>query len=141
MHPLKLIGRIINTYAQLVKIAPTTIAVETVAFQEFFKDVLKKEAASIGIPLAVKELRNTAPKALRIDSIAPLIVDETIAIHATDHLLIEELESYPLGGHDDLLDALEMAWRIYRSGGNINYKDVREKLKQRNFSQFRHRYA
>ena len=141
MSPVKLIGRIIASYARFSKIAPTTIAVETVAFQEFFKDVLKKEAASIGIPLAVKELRNTAPKALRIDSIAPLITDETILIHQTDDLLIEELESYPLAAHDDLLDALEMAYRIFRSGGNFNYKTVREKLHQRNFAQFKRRYV
>ncbi len=141
MSPVKLIGRIIATYARFSKIAPTTMAVEIVQFQEFFKDVLKKEATSIGIPLAVKELRNTAPKGLRIDSIAPLVTDETILIHQADSLLIEELESYPLAAHDDLLDALEMAYRIFRSGGNFDYKAVREKLKKRNFGQFKQRYA
>ncbi|WP_281064652.1 hypothetical protein [Abyssogena phaseoliformis symbiont] len=40
--------------------------------------MLKKEAKSIDIPLSVKELRNTAPKVLRIDSIAPLVNDGTI---------------------------------------------------------------
>ncbi len=141
MSPVKLIPRIIATYAKYSKIAPTTMAVETVAFQEFFKDVLKKEAASIGIPLSVKELRNTAPKALRIDSIAPLINDGTILIHQADNLLIEELETYPSSAHDDLLDALEMAYRIFRSGGNINYKEVREKLKKKNFGRFKNKYA
>lgn len=141
MSPVKLIPRIIATYARFSKIAPTTMAVETVQFQEFFKDVLKKEAVSIGIPLSVKELRNTAPKALRIDSIAPLINDGTILIHQSDHLLIEELETYPSAAHDDLLDALEMAYRIFRSGGQVDYKGVREKLKKRDFSRFKNRYA
>lgn len=141
MSPVKLIPRIIATYARFSKIAPTTMAVEVVQFQEFFKDVLKKEALSIGIPLSVKELRNTAPKVLRIDSIAPLINDGTILIHQSDHLLLEELETYPSSAHDDLLDALEMAYRIFRSGCAINYKDVREKLKKRGFDRFRNKYA
>jgi len=141
MSPVKLIGRIIALYARFSKIAPTTIACEVVQFQEFFKDVLKKEALSIGIPLSVKELRNTAPKALRIDSIAPLINDGTILIHSADQLLIEELDTYPSSAHDDLLDALEMAYRIFRRGGNMNYKDVREKLKKRNFGQFKQKYS
>lgn len=141
MSPVRLIGRIIATYARYAKIAPTTLAIEIVQFQEFFKDVLKKEAAALGVPLAVKALKNTAPKALRIDSIAPLIADETILVHQADHLLIEELESYPLAAHDDLLDALEMAYRIFRARSRLNYKAVREKLKKRNFGQFRRRYA
>ena len=141
MSPVKLIGRIIATYARYARLAPTTMAIETVQFQEFFKDVLKKEAAGLGLPIAVKELRNTAPKALRIDSIAPLITDETILVQAADHLLIEELESYPLAAHVDLLDALEMAYRIFRRGYSLDYKAVREKLKKRDFGQFRRRYA
>jgi predicted phage terminase large subunit-like protein len=140
MSPVKLIPRIIATYARFSKIAPTTMAVEIVQFQEFFKDVLKKEAVSIGIPLSVKEMRNTAPKALRIDSIAPLINDCTILIHASDHLLLEELETYPSSAHDDLLDALEMAYRIFRSGCGINYKEVREKLRKRDFARFKKKY-
>ncbi|MBL4774477.1 MAG: phage terminase large subunit [Mariprofundus sp.] len=141
MSPVKLIPRIIATYARLAKIAPTTMAVEIVQFQEFFKDVLKKEALSIGIPLSVKEMRNTAPKVLRIDSIAPLINDGTILIHQADHLLIEELETYPSSAHDDLLDSLEMAYRIFRSGGSMNYKTIREKLKKRDFGRFNKKYT
>ena len=141
MSPVKLIPRIIATYSRLSKIAPTTIACETVQFQEFFKDVLKKEALSIGIPLSVKELRNTAPKALRIDSIAPLVNDGTILICSFDKLLIEELDTYPSAPHDDLLDSLEMAYRIFRRGGNMNYKEVREKLKKKDFSKFKKKYA
>ena len=141
ISPVKLIPRIIASYSKLSAIAPTTIACETVQFQEFFKDVLKKEALSIGLPLSVKELRNIAPKPLRIDSIAPLINDGTILICKNDHLLIEELETYPSAAHDDLLDALEMAYRIFRRGGRMNYKEVREKLKKRNFQQFKHKYT
>ena len=141
MSPVKLIPRIIAQYSKLSAIAPTTIACEVVAFQEFFKDVLKKEAKSIDIPLSVKELRNTAPKALRIDSIAPLINDGTILIHEKDHLLIEELDTYPSSAHDDLLDAAEMAYRIFRGGGPINFKEVRKQIKAKGFGRFKNKYT
>ncbi len=141
MSPVKLIPRIIALYAKYQKIAPTTIACETVQFQEFFKDVLKKEALEIGIPLSVKELRNTAPKPLRIDSVAPLINDGTIEIYAKDHLLIEELDTYPSSAHDDLLDALEMAYRLFRVAAHLNLKSIRAKLKKKNFTKFKKKYV
>ncbi len=140
LSPVHLISRIITTYNKYNAIAPTTIAIEIVQFQEFFKDILKERANEIEIKLAVKELKNTAPKELRINSIAPLINDGTIKVHAKDQLLREELDTYPKAAHDDLLDALEMAYRIFRGGNKINYKEVREKLKRRNFARFKTKY-
>lgn len=141
VSPVKLIPRIIALYVRYNKIAPTTLAVETVQFQEFFKDVLKKEAKAVGVTLAIKELRNTAPKPLRIDSIAPLVNDGTILINSADHLLIEELDTYPNAAHDDLLDALEMAYRIFRIAMRIDHKGAAKKVKKRGFERFKQRYA
>lgn len=141
ISPTKLIPRIISQYSKLQKIAPTTIACETVQFQEFFKDTLKKESIQIGIPLSVKPMGNNAHKDLRIDSMAPLVNDGTIKVCARDALLIEELETYPKAPHKDLLDALEMAWRLFSKASGINYKEAREKIKKRNFGRFKNRYA
>ncbi len=141
MSPTKLIPRIIALYVRLQKIAPTSIACEVVAFQEFFKDTLKKEAKSIGVELSIHPLRNTAPKDLRIESIAPLVNDGTIQVCATDHLLIEEMDKYTGREHVDLLDALEMAYRIVRRRCTMNYKSIREKLKKRGFGKFKNKYA
>lgn len=141
ISPVKLIARIIALYIRYNKVAPTTIACETVQFQEFFKDVLKKEAEEINVTLAIKPLRNTAPKPLRIDSIAPLVNDNTILINRSDTLMIDELDTYPKAPHDDLLDALEMAYRIFRNVVSMNQKEVREKIKKRNFGRFKQKYA
>ena len=141
VSPVKLIPRIIALYVRYNKIAPTTLSVETVQFQEFFKDVLKKEAKAVGVTLAVKELRNTAPKPLRIDSIAPLVNDGTLLINSADHLLIEELETYPNAAHDDLLDSLEMAYRMFRVAMRIDHKGAARKVKKRGFERFKQRYA
>lgn len=128
-NPINLIPKIIKMYMKYDAIARTIIGVETVAYQEFFKDVLKKEASSVGVFLNVKEYKNTASKDLRLNSLAPLIKDETILINEDDYLLIEELMTYPKSAHDDLLDALEMAWRNFKNSGRIDYKVVKKVFK------------
>ncbi|ODS24182.1 hypothetical protein AB835_04700 [Candidatus Endobugula sertula] len=141
LSPTKLIPRIIAQYKRYDKMANATLAVETVAFQEFFKDVLKRDAKKEGVNIAVKELRNTAPKDLRIESIAPLVNDGTIQIDSTNHLLIEELDSHPNAAHDDLLDALEMAYRIFRRGNKVDHKKAAKKVKKRGFEKFKKKYT
>lgn len=125
-NPIRLIPKIIKFYKKYDSMATTFLSVETVAYQEFFKDILKSEASKVGIFLSVKEYRNTADKDLRISSIAPHVGDGTILINEDDILLIEELETYPKAAHVDLLDALEMAWRNFKTGGKIDYKIVKK---------------
>ncbi len=57
--PVNLIPKIIKLYVKYDSLARTIMSVETVAYQEFFKDILKKEASKLGIFLNVKEYRNT----------------------------------------------------------------------------------
>ena len=131
-NPTDMIDKIVKTYIKYSKINRTILALETVAYQEFFKDVLKKVARESGVSIPVKEFKNNVPKELRINSLAPLIKDETILIDEKAELLRDELDTYPKSAHDDLLDASEMAKRAFESGGGIDYKLVRKHLK--NFS-------
>ena len=124
--PVNLIPKIIKLYMKYDSQARTILSVETVAYQEFFKDILKKEASTVGVFLNIKEYRNTAAKELRLNSLAPVIKDHTILICEDDSLLIEELLTYPKSAHVDLLDALEMAWRNFKTDGRIDYKVVRK---------------
>ncbi|WP_370521193.1 phage terminase large subunit [Helicobacter winghamensis] len=107
------------------------IAIETIAFQEFFKDKLKEEALKLGILLSVCELKNKVAKELRIDSLAPYINDGTILIDPNSHLLIEEMLTYPKSAHDDLLDSAEMAFRIASSAGIADYRAINRLLKRK----------
>ena len=123
--PEQMIPLLIALYSALRSSGvPIKIAIETVQFQEFFKDSLKSKAIEMGIHLPVVEIRNTAAKELRIDSLSPHISDGTIFIDQNSHLLIEELGTYPKAAHDDLLDALEMAWRIAFRGAALDMKAV-----------------
>ena len=123
IKPDEMIKKIINLYMKHFHKMPT-IAIETIAFQEFFKDRLKAEALKKGLHLRVKELKNKITKELRIDALSPYICDGTISIDENSHLLIEELQTYPKAPHDDLLDSLEMAFRIASSAAMTDYKAI-----------------
>ncbi len=128
-NPTDMIDVIIKTYIKYSKINRTILAIETVAYQEFFKDILKKVSRESGINISIKEFKNNIPKEIRINSLAPLIKDETILIDENANLLIDELDTYPKSPHDDLLDASEMAKRAFDIGGGVDYKLLKKHLK------------
>ncbi|WP_163532709.1 cell division protein FtsH [Helicobacter suis] len=137
--PDKMIQVILNTYAECLRVSHyVRIGIEVVAFQAFFKDQLKKRAESLGLAFFKPvELKNSAHKEIRIDSLAPLLVDRTLLIDAYSHELISELESYPKSANDDCLDALEMAIRLARNKQHLDYSKLRHSLSARNFKKAR----
>ncbi|WP_104686054.1 hypothetical protein [Helicobacter suis] len=131
--PEKMIDICLETYERAQSICPfVKVGIEVVAFQVFFKDQLKKRALELGLSLFRPiELKNTINKAIRLDSLAPLLSDRALLIEKYSHELINELESYPNCAHDDCLDALEFAMRLVRSKPFIDYGAIRNGLKRR----------
>jgi len=123
-NPTQMIGTLLSVYVRYSKIARTMMAIETIAYQEFFKDVFQRSAKEAGLVPSVMSLKNSIAKEIRINALAPLIADGTILIDEKASLLREELDTYPKSPHDDLLDAAEMAKRLYERGGGIDYKRV-----------------
>lgn len=131
LKPDIMITKIMQLYLGLLMLGkPIKIAIETIAFQEFFKDKLKEECAKKGITLSVCELKNSVAKELRLDSFAPYVTDGTIMVCVDNTLLIEELDTYPKAPHDDLLDASEMAFRIASSVGVADYRALNRLTKK-----------
>ena len=91
-------------------------AVETVQFQEFFAEVLVREAARQGLPLPVLPLKNHTDKQLRIESLQPYVSQGRILFHPDQRALVDQLRHFPLADHDDGPDALEMLWRAGTQG-------------------------
>ena len=114
---IKMIPEILNLYTYYANIARTIISVETVAFQKFYKDVLKEKANELGIHPVIREINNRVSKELRIQTLSPPITERDILIVKKSILLIEELDTYPKSPHDDLLDSAEMAYRGFTFGG------------------------
>ncbi|QKF64569.1 phage terminase large subunit [Campylobacter corcagiensis] len=113
LKPEVMAERIISEAASILSLnRPLKIAIETVQFQEFFKDYLEKRSCELGIYLPIISLKNTVAKELRIDSLTPPINNGVILIDKHSHTFIDELDTYPKSAHDDGLDSLEFAWRI-----------------------------
>ena len=89
--------------------------VETVQFQEFFKDELVRRSAQRGLPVPARGVKPSKDKTLRISSLQPHVANGLIRFHRSQGTLLEQLRHWGDhslgGGHDDGPDALEMLWR------------------------------
>ena len=89
--------------------------VETVQFQEFFKDELVRRSAKQGQPIPARGVKPSKDKKLRISSLQPHVANGLIRFHPSQGTLLEQLrhwgENATGDGHDDGPDALEMLWR------------------------------
>lgn len=120
-HPDQIIEDIISQSESVhqsfgKKIPFTSFGVESVQFQEYFKDKLTQESNKRGFYLPVEKTENqTSKKEIRIQTLQPLIKNGTVRFQKEQRLLLEQLKYYPLADHDDGPDALEMAVRKART--------------------------
>lgn len=91
-------------------------AVESVQFQEFFKDELVKRSARAGCPVPARGIKPASDKLLRIESLQPHIANGLIKFRQEQRELIEQLRHFPDADHDDGPDALHMLWMLAVSG-------------------------
>ena len=115
---------------------PRYLVFETIAFQEVLKDKLKEEALDAGIYLPIVEVKHRISKEIRISALSPYVCDGTLLFNKNDRLLIEELLTFPKGSHDDIIDAVEMAFK-HSAVSSFDYKtykkaiaDKRDKLRR-----------
>lgn len=108
LSPLAMLYKIIEIYKLY---APKYVIAETVQFQEFYKDSLKDKAIEAGIYLPVIPIKTHSNKEIRLAALSPYLSDGTLLANSNDKVLIEELTTFPMGAHDDILDAVEMAFR------------------------------
>ena len=92
------------------------IGVEVVAFQEVLKEWLDELSREKGVYLPTREIRHRSDKVRRITRLSPLMEKGLIYLRRDQELLVEQLEHFPLGDHDDGPDALEMAVDVARKG-------------------------
>ena len=96
-------------------------AVESVAFQEFFKTELVKRSRQAGAYLPAKGIKTRKDKGLRIESLQPLIHDGTLRFKKNQTTLIEQLLHYPLAESDDGPDAVALALTLVRKPFRMLY--------------------
>jgi predicted phage terminase large subunit-like protein len=95
------------------------LGVETVQFQEFFKDTLESEAHKRHLTLNVAEIKSHSDKYLRIQTLQPWIKNGWIRFKRHHAALIQQMIHYPMADHDDGPDALEMLKSLAESGAAL----------------------
>lgn len=80
---------------------------ETVQFQWFLKEELAKASARAGLYLPIEEVPQTSDKTMRVQTLQPDVKNRYIKFNRRHKLLMEQMEHFPMGAHDDGPDALE----------------------------------
>lgn len=96
--------------------------VETVQFQEFLRTTMMTEAAKQGVGISAVPILPIADKNLRIERLQPPIAAGLIRLAPTHTTLIDQLQQWPNGDHDDGPDCLDMLWQNtlkYAGGGGM----------------------
>lgn len=93
--------------------------IESVQFQEFFRQQLIKASAKAGVPVPAVALIPHTDKALRIESLSPHVNNGLIRFNQAHTVLNTQLRHWPEADHDDGPDALHMLWMlaVSRAGG------------------------
>jgi predicted phage terminase large subunit-like protein len=93
--------------------------IESVQFQEFFRQELVKRSAVAGVPVPAIALTPHTDKDLRIESLSPHVGNGLILFNQAHTVLNSQVRHWPEADHDDGPDALHMLWMlcISRAGG------------------------
>jgi len=121
MHPDKIIETLFEMHG-VWKF--DEVCVETVQFQQFFKDEVAKRSAAAGFYLNLREIRTIKNKELRIQSIQPTVNNGYVKFHRNQRVLIDQLENWPKAAHDDGPDALEMALSVLQGAKSMLVYDM-----------------
>lgn len=103
-------------------LSPREFGIEGVAYQKAFKYFLRAECERRGEYMSIKELKaipskrgtGNNTKQMRIRGLQPLAATGRLYILPTQHDLRNELADFPLGEHDDVIDALAHQLTMFR---------------------------
>lgn len=93
---------------------PRVFGIEDVAYQKAFKYFLKAESERRFTYFNVQPIKATGKKELRIKGLQPLMASGRLYAMAEQLILREEMADFPLGQHDDTIDALSMHLQLFR---------------------------
>ena len=115
LHPKEFMEKVIEF---TLKYEYESIAVESQMAQEFFTDYLMEELIKKGYPShsRVKKIKQRTRKALRIEALQPEMLNGNLRLNRKHTNLIEQFSMYPMAPHDDMIDAVEMAYRGSQQG-------------------------
>lgn len=85
--------------------------IEDIQFQKYFKQEMDKKSKELGLYIPFVGIHQRTKKLERIESLEPIINTGQILFRG-DNLLWEHMQDYPEAEFLDILDSLEMCWRL-----------------------------
>ena len=92
------------------------VGIETVAYQKALLYFIKDEMRRRGIYMPLKELHADRDKFRRIQALQPLFEAGDVYIGLNHRDLEQELLEFPVGKHDDMIDALAYVLQLLKAG-------------------------
>jgi predicted phage terminase large subunit-like protein len=99
-------------HRELVK----SVGIETVAYQKALLYLIKDEMRRRGIYMPLQELKADTDKIRRAQSLQPLFENHEVFIRLNHKELEQELLEFPVGVHDDTVDALAYVLQLLKPG-------------------------
>ena len=103
---------------------------ETNGGQGHLVSYIKKEAFERGVHMPLKEINNTESKEDRIDELEIPSESGEILYHQKQTILLDQLEDFPEGEHDDGPDGLSGAYRLTKLSKKRNKSSKRGRAPQ-----------
>lgn len=85
--------------------------IEDVQFQKYFKQVIDDKSKSLGKYIPFVGIKQSKKKQERIESMEPFVNTGQILFKGNNELW-EEMQNYPESEYLDVMDSMEMAWRL-----------------------------
>lgn len=93
---------------------PRAFGIEDINYQKALKYIVRQMGLDQGLYLNVVPVKPGGKGKPHIRGLQPLMATGRLYIHPTQHILRNEAADYPLGEHDDALDALALQLQLFR---------------------------
>lgn len=108
---------------------PRKFGIEDVAYQKSLKYFLRQEASRRGEYFNIMPLKAVGAKEVRIKGLQPITAVGRLFVNPLQHMLLNEMSEFPLGQHDDTVDALSMHLQMWR--GQLSPEQVQRSVRER----------
>lgn len=125
--PIELIKQLITIN---LRWQPRAFGIEDVAYQKAFKYFLSDYATQAEEPVYfnVKPIKAIKAKEIRIRGLQPFAAVHRLYLSPEQHILRNEMASFPLGQHDDALDCLSMQLQLFN--GVVSVRQQRRMIER-----------
>ena len=110
-------------FSHVRKYSPIKVGIESVGYQSSLEYFVKERMRSENLYFIIEGLTHgKQSKNVRIQGLQPLVHSATLLFKPWMTALLAEMEAFPLGSHDDLIDCLAMQQRLWALTSSLDQK-------------------